>query len=487
MQDQYDVVVVGFGAGGLSAALSSIETAQELESRDLRLAVLERAPAGERGGNTRWSTATFRMKDVDTINDDFVESFAPLGEELQPYVNVLAERAGETIRWVESKGLEFKRGTAVFMTSDDPRIAPVGAGAAIVQTLGGHVESAARGLFFGPSNELAVEVDVRYETTAVGLIRDDSGRVAGVTVQTGDGGTEDLRSRTVILATGGFQGNAELMTRHVGYHVPPICLGGRHNRGEGTQMALDAGAKATGQWDEFHPLPADPRTASANLLTFAALMETVPYSVMVNKSGLRFMDEGASSMDYMYDILGRAVQGQKDQLAFAVFDQKVLEIPGYADAISKDKVYEPFEAESIEGLAELIDVPRDALRNTIAEFNSATPPVDGFEPTATDNLATNQALQPPKSNWARSIDQPPYFAYPVTCAGVFTFGGIGTNERAEVVNGDGEAISGLYATGEVTGLYHEDYVGATSVLRALVFGRIAGEEAVRHAGEHSGV
>lgn len=481
MQETYDVIVVGFGAAALSAVLSAVETAEASQQRDIRISVVERASIENRGGNTRWSTATFRMKDVDTINDDFVEAFGPVTRDSDAYVQELARRAPETIRWVESKGLDFNQGSAVFMTSDDPRIAPTGAGAAIVETLANHVDNAARGLFFGPDNQMAVGVDVRYETTAVGLVLDDVGSIAGLRVRTRSGRLEELRAHTVVIASGGFQGNPEMMTRYLGFDVPPISLGGRHNRGEATQMALAVGAKPAGQWSEFHPLPADPRTATAKLLTFAALMETVPYSIMVNKAGERFMDEGANSMDYLYDVLGRAVQGQKDQLGFAVFDDQVMGIPGYQKAIAKDQAHEPYQSETIEGLAGLIGVPAAKLEATVAAFNAAVPASGEFLPTAKDGLSTDSNLDPPKSNWARPINRPPFYAYPVTCASVFTFGGIGTNERAEVVDTDDTPIAGLYAAGEVTGLYHHDYVGATSVLRALVFGRVAGRNAVDHA------
>ena len=86
---------------------------------------------------------------------------------------------------------------------------------------------------------------------------------------------------------------------------------------------------------------------------------------------------------------------------------------------------------------------------------------------------------PRKSNWARPIAKGPFLAYPMICGNCFTFGGIKVNTRSQVVNTDGDAIPGLYAAGEMTGLYYGTYTGATSVLRGAVFGRIAGQEASR--------
>jgi tricarballylate dehydrogenase len=481
MDDRADVIVVGFGAAGLAATLAAVEAVIAAEQRDARIVVLERATRDDRGGNTRWSTATFRMKDPKTLNDDFVEAFGPRTRDAEAYVQVLADRAVDTLGWVIDKGLVFNPEPDLYMTSDDPRIWPEGAGSAIVDVLGGHVEEAARGRFFGPDGGLAVGVEVMYETTARSLLLDDEGRVAGLEVRTRDGVSERIESRCVVLASGGFQGNPEMMTRYVGFDVPPISIGGRHNKGEGIEMALAVGAGIAGQWNEYHPLPADPRTGRSGLMTFAAVMQTVPYSILVDVHGERFMDEGADSMDHLYDVVGRAVQLRPEQTAFAVFDSKVRSIPGYERAVAKDMVEEPVQADTIEDLATRLGIPPGHLVDSVAAFNAATPSeADGFDPTRKDGVATS-GLTPAKSNWARRIDAPPYFAFPVTCANVFTLGGIATNEAAEVVDRDGVAIPGLFAAGELTGLYHHDYVGATSVLRALVFGRIAGEGAVRHA------
>lgn len=481
MEVSHDVVVVGMGAAGLSAGLAALETAEELATRDVSIAIVERAPREARGGNTRWSTATFRMKDPDTLNDDFVEAFGPRTVDADAYVATLAEQASPTIHWAQSKGLEFTPGPRVFMTSSDHRIQPIGAGAAIVDVLGRHIDEAARGRFFGPEGSLGVGVEVMYDTTAVGLEFDPSGSVAGLVVRDRSGGTRLVRAHTVVLASGGFEGNPEMMVRYLGFDVPPISQGGRYNKGEGIAMALAVGAKPTGQWNQYHPLPADPRSGGAGgLLTFRAVMESIPYSVMVNVNGERFMDEGADSMDYLYDTVGRAVQQQPQQIGYAIFDAKVLRVPGYQEAVS-DKAQEPFTAATLEALATQIGVPEQRLRRAIDQYNAAsTGDVSRFDPGGKDGLATHPDLEPPKSNWARPIDEPPFYAYPVTCAGVFTFGGIGTNERGEVVDADDVPIPGLYAAGEMTGLYHDDYVGATSVLRALVFGRIAGRNALTH-------
>jgi tricarballylate dehydrogenase len=90
---------------------------------------------------------------------------------------------------------------------------------------------------------------------------------------------------------------------------------------------------------------------------------------------------------------------------------------------------------------------------------------------------------PKKSNWARPVERPPFLAFPIICGNCFTFGGLRIDSDARVINADGEIIPGLYAAGEVIGLYYGTYAGATSVLRGAVFGRIAGRHAAKPAAQ----
>ena len=116
-------------------------------------------------------------------------------------------------------------------------------------------------------------------------------------------------------------------------------------------------------------------------------------------------------------------------------------------------------------------------RVQLAEYNQACRPGD-YRPLQLDGVAT-EGLTPPKSNWALPIDKGPLYAYPIISANVFTFGGLKTDQLGRVVDQDGDAIKNLYAAGEMTGLYYGTYTGSTSVLRGMVFGRLAGLHAAR--------
>jgi len=138
----------------------------------------------------------------------------------------------------------------------------------------------------------------------------------------------------------------------------------------------------------------------------------------------------------------------------------------------------PFEAATLAELAALIGVDAGNLASTVASYNAACigDPAQ-FDATVCDGLAASGALSPPKSNWARAIAEPPFLAWPLVGAVAYTFGGLATDDRARVLR-DGAAIPGLYAAGEITGHFYATAPNAVSVLRAFVFGRIAGREAV---------
>ena len=163
-------------------------------------------------------------------------------------------------------------------------------------------------------------------------------------------------------------------------------------------------------------------------------------------------------------------------IAYAVLDSRLFDIPGFERAIRSE--VPPYQAETLEELAAQIGVPAANLRETIDAFNAAaTGNAAQFDATRCDGLAAASALKPPKSNWARAITKPPFLAYPLVGAVAYTFGGLATNEKAEVLCERGP-MPGLYAAGETTGHFYGTAPNAVSVLRALVFGKIAGREAV---------
>lgn len=312
----------------------------------------------------------------------------------------------------------------------------------------------------------------RYRTTAQRLMCAADGRVTGVEV-TDDDGTTVLPAAAVVIASGGFEGSTEHLTAELGgdsttlRHIAP---GVAFNQGEGIRMALEAGGARAGQWNSFHAEPVDPRSDEPE-----ALVMVFPYGILVNIAGRRFLDEGRGTVDETYEATARAVWRQPGSTAWFITDQHFTEVEARDRGILTTK--KPVTADTVEELAAALELPADALAQTIAGYNDSVVGGD-FDWRTPDGLRT-EGLRPPKSNWAVALTRAPFIAYPVACAIVFTFGGVDVDERGRVVRESGEPVPGLYAAGECTGLYHSKYPGGTSVLRGMVFGRIAGQDAAR--------
>ncbi len=461
------IVVVGSGIAGLSAALSAAEAGAAVT-------IVERAAEGEHGGNTRYTEAYLRMKSMDEVADDFIDHFmANTGGYTDPGIvqemvrsyedwsplarsqstvdpdllGAFAEHAGPTLRWLEQAGLRFDFLPTAFITTTTTRLLPVGGGLAMVETLTSACKD--KGVAF------------RFETTARAL-ETDEGTVTGLTTSQGT-----VACDAVILACGGFQGNPEMLARYIGpgaINLRPVARGGHYNKGEGIRMALDIGAAPNGEFGSYHAEPIDPRSGIAEPAIF-----TFPYGILVNKDGRRFADEAPGTVDAHYESVTRRIYEQRDGLAWLITDARLDDVPNWQKGNRTDQP--PVVAQTIDELARVMDLPADALAETLQAFNAACG--DGpFDPLRKDGLATT-GVAPPKSHWARRIDRAPFRAWPVISANVFTFGGLKADRHARVVDHDGQPIPGLYAAGETMGIYYRTYTGSTSVLRGAVFGRQA--------------
>ena len=479
-----DLVIVGCGVAGLSAAVTALQAG-------LSVINLERADAAHFGGNSRWTEAYMRMKNDAEIADDFEDHFARnAGWNIDPNVtdavagpyrdwpaqvrahplidpeviSTFADSVPPTIAWLKTLGLTFGPQPIYLLTQNTTRIAATGGGLAIIETL--------------RDKALALGGEIRYQTTAVDLLRDaEDGAIAGVLAIDPHGKRTRVRARAVLLASGGFQGNAEMMTRYVGLrsrHIRPVAPGGYYNRGEGIQMALNAGAAPAGEYGSYHAEPVDPRSRQAEAVVFI-----YPYGILVNKHAQRFTNEAPGTVDAHYDNITRSIADTPDGIAYVIFDSKVESIPRWKTSIRSDQP--AFSAATLEALAAQIGVPAGALVSTVRDFNAACPAdAQTFTPFSVDHCATT-GLAIEKSHWSRRIEIGPFSAYPIVSANCFTFGGLKVDRDAQVLDHDARVIDGLYAAGETMGIYHQVYNGSTSVLRGLTFGRRAAEHAAQHA------
>lgn len=462
MDNYYDIVIAGCGVAGLSAAVSAIESLVENLNEDITVAVIDRASKEESGGNSKWTGAYLRLQDEKTISPNFREDMINFsgGHSDINIIEKLATEAPNAISWAKGKGVDFEYLPTIFINQSKPRLLPVGGGRQVVDTLTKEVEK--------------MGVTIFYETTAKSIVLNEQGGVEGLYVSNKDMGYKKVRTKSLILATGGFQGNAEMTARYLGnqsYKLKPIAEGGAFNKGEGIQMCIDIGGKTFGQLDSFHAEPVDPRS---NLPE--AVVMLFPYGILVDTEGHRFVDEGEATIDETYEKIARTIWKLSDQVAYCIVDQKLFNVPNYKRGLETDQ--EPIIAESVEELAAKLNINSNTLKTTIEQFNSSVQK-GNYDPMKPDGVCT-KGIFPAKSNWALPIDSPPFVAYPVACANVFTYGGVATDTWARVLNADDIPVPGLYAVGEMAGLYYHKYPGATSFLRAMVYGRISGKEAVKY-------
>ena len=455
------ICVVGSGAAGLTAALAAAKSAHA-QSLACRIVLIDRARQGAHGGNTRFSPSYMRMAAPDRIAPGFENDLTEVsgGRMDTAYIQRLAADAPATIAWLMGHGIAFDQPT-YYLSAGPPRIQPVGGGAAVLREL----ERAARN----------AGVLMRHHSRAERLLVADNGAVEGVEVRTEVGAVEALRACAVVLASGGFAGNGEMLVQHLGPgadSLAPISPGTRFNTGDGIRMALAAGAQAAGDWHGMHAEPVDPRSRNS-----APVVLVYPYGIVVDSSGRRFFDEGTGLVHETWEAFARTIHfATPGRIAYAILDANLHDIDGYQRAIRSE--VPPHQASTIPELAMLIGVPPEVLANAVALYNAAaTGDPARFDATHADGLAADADLSPPKSNWCRPLDRPPYLAYPLIGAIAYTFGGVATNAHAEVLRVGGP-IPGLFAAGEITGHFYGTAPNAVAMLRALVFGRIAGAGAV---------
>jgi tricarballylate dehydrogenase len=487
--DEYDVIVVGGGNAALCAALSAKETAK-------RVLLLERAPEEESGGNSRFTAGLLRIvyngaddlaqlidlskeererTDFGTYTaDQFLDDMARVTEyRCDPdLTEILVKQSFPTALWMRKKGLRFTAawGRQAFKIEGRFKfwggltLEAIGGGPGLVDSL----------------TQIAKKngVEIWYQARAVSLIADDAG-VHGV-VAKHQGKTKQIRSKAVVLAAGGFQANTEMRTRYLGplWELAKV-RGTRFNTGDGIKMALDIGAQPIGNWSGCHAVAWERNAPEFGDLAVGDQFQkhSYPWGIYINAEGKRFVDEGADFRNYTYAKYGRVILNQPGQFAWQIFDAKVK---GQLRDEYRIKQVTKVVANTLEELtSKLDDVNAAQALKEIKAYNAAVRQDIPFNPNVKDGRCTT-GLAVNKSNWANTLDTPPYEAYAVTCGITFSFGGLRINTDGQVINTDGEPIPGLYAAGElVGGIFYFNYPGGSGLTNGAVFGRIAGASAAR--------
>lgn len=488
MEDEYDAIVIGAGNAALCAALSAQEAG-------IDVLVLERAPLQERGGNTTFTAGAMRVAyrgsedivelcpdlteqelattDFGTYTaDDFYDDLAQVSEyRTDPdLADIIVRNSFDTLKWMRSRGVKFHPiyGRQAFKVNGKFKFW----GGLTVEAWGG-----------GPGlvdalAQAAVDsgIEISYGSRAVALLQDGA-RVNGVRVEV-DGISRDVRAKSVILASGGFEANPEWRTRYLGpgWDLAKV-RGTRFNMGDGIKMALEVGAIPWGHWSGAHAVGWELNAPPFGDLAVGDAFQkhSYPFGIMVNADGERFVDEGADFRNYTYAKYGHEILAQPQQFAWQIFDQKVNHLLRDEYRI---KQVTKVTANTLEELSKKLDgVDAERFLATVTKYNEAVQQEHPFDPNSKDGRRT-VGLKPDKTNWANTLDTPPYEAYAVTCGVTFTFGGLKITPNAEVLDTEDRTIPGLFACGElVGGIFYFNYPGGSGLTNGSVFGRIAGNSA----------
>jgi tricarballylate dehydrogenase len=486
-----DVVVVGAGNAALCAALGA-------KDAGANPVVLETAPFDERGGNTffvagstRWifnnieeiqevldlSDEELRIVDFGTYTrENFLEDMGRVTQyRCDPdLTEILVDNARPTLVWMRTKGIRFEPMYKGQSQKIDGRVKFFGG--QVCNFWGGGPELTA-GLFRAAEK---AQIPILYETTATQLIY-EHGKVCGVVAQA-EGETQEIRSKAVVLACGGFESNAEMRARYLGpgYELAKV-RGTQYNNGAGIRMALDIGAMSAGHWSGAHAVGWDRNAPQFGDRAVGDGFQKHSYifSIMVNANGERFVDEGADFRNFTYAKYGHVVQQQPGMFAWQVFDQKVEHLLRDEYRIRQVTKVTANTLQELAGKLEGVD-PK-AFLATVTEYNRAVQTDVPFSPVVKDGRGTT-GLRIPKTNWANTIDTPPFQAYAVACGVTFTFGGVKISPDTNVQNVGGRNIPGLFAAGEmVGGLFYFNYPSGSGLVSGAVFGRRAGTSAARYA------
>ncbi|KAL6852381.1 hypothetical protein ACO1O0_006925 [Amphichorda felina] len=507
-----DVLVVGSGNAGFSAAISAAQ------SGATRVLLIDKCPESWAGGNSYFTAGAYR------VAHDGLASILPLVSnvtpeqaqriDLAPYTTtdfardmhtvcggrsdkhlsrVLVHESGDAVRWLARNGVRFWLSFNRQAYEVDGRIKFWG-GLCLRTPDGG--KSLIQDLRHAAARQ---GVTTCFSTALTGLRHQGSRVVATVSC---DGQARDITAGAVVLAAGGFEASPSLRSQFLGPGWDMAYVRGTpHNTGDALQLAVQTlGAQPYGNWSGCHSVAWDASTAvdpdagdreASNEYTKSGY----PLGLMLNAEGRRFVDEGVDLRNYTYAKFGRAILAQPGHVAFQVWDART-------SAMLRAEEYRPERAEHITGAtieelaaacAEKGLLDREAFVRTVAEYNDAVyahrgeNPGAKFDPSVRDGLSTQsegKRLALAKSNWALPLDQGPFLAVKVTCGVTFTFGGVKIDtETAQLLSAaTGRGIPGVYCCGEmVGGLFYGNYPGGSGLTSGTVFGRRAGRAAAEAA------
>jgi fumarate reductase flavoprotein subunit len=456
---EFDVIVLGAGCAGLVCAIA----AQDLGGKAIVLEKMAR-PAGNTlfaGGvicavGTRLQMNQGIQDSVETFYQDLMKASHQRGD--PDLTRVFAAQSGEGIRWLTDRvGVEWEpileRLPSVRGRLHEVKRPSHRGGAQLIKKL---LSAAAKG-----------RIPLRYKTDALELLANKKNEVCGVRVRTKEG-PQEIRARGgVVMATGGFHANKEMVRAYMpAWAVRMPLRGSKSNTGENITLTQPFQAKLVNM-DQFHcgpihgPTQANPSSA-------------VNYGICVSKEGRRYVNE-----NWTYVTIGKETARKiRDNRAFIILDEEAKKEPLVAERFARYRIARAviWEAEDIAGLAMKAGMKAEELVRTVNEYNEAV------RKKKAGTLVPPNTLPAP-----RLIASPKFYAIPFQGGMTATFGGPLINTQAQVIDTRNRVIPGLYAAGNAAGgLFFEDYLVGSQLGAAVVFGRIAAADACARARKDSG-
>ena len=455
-----DIAIIGGGNAALCAAITAAEDGA-------RVVILESAPKPYRGGNSR-HTRNFRCMHhgplgplVDAYTEDeYLSDLMKVtgGKTDETLARLAIRRSEECLPWMQGHGVRFQPSLSGTLSLARTNAFFLGGGKSLVNA------------YYRTAERLGVEVE--YDAAVTHLELDDN-RISRIDY-TQNGQNHSIAPKAVIVASGGFQADTDWLARAWGPAAKNFLIRGTpYNRGVVLADLLDQGIEQVGDPTQCHAVAIDGRAPKfdGGIVT---RLDCVPFSIVVNKDAQRFYDEGEDVWPKRYAIWGRLVAGQPDQVGYVIIDAKSLNL-------FMPSVFPPIKADTLEELAGKMDLPADALVQTVNDFNAACGDTSGFHPTELDGVGTT-GLNPPKTNWARPISEPPFYGYSLRTGVTFTYLGLKVDENAQCSIGN-RPVANLWAAGETMAgsILGQGYLAGFGMTIGTVFGRIAGKEAAAHA------
>jgi tricarballylate dehydrogenase len=445
---KYDVLVIGGGNAALCAAIS----ARRLGATVL---VLEGAPKFYRGGNTRHTRNMRCAHDAATdiltgpyTEAEFWEDLLRVtgGQTDEELARHMIAESKDILHWIVKQGVRWQPSLGGTLSLGRTNSFFLGGGRAMLNAL------------YLTAEQLGVEI--LYDAEVLDL-EIDHGMFLSAVLKQGDSHAK-VSAATLVAAAGGFEANIEWLKQYWGEAADNFLIRGTpYNRGSILKMLLDKDVQEVGDPTQCHAVAIDARAPKfdGGIIT---RHDSVVFGIVVNNKALRFYDEGEDIWPKRYAIWGRLVAAQPDQIAYIIFDSSVLT---------------SFIAE----LAGKFELDAAMLEKTIADFNAAVRP-GTFDHTILDDCRT-EGLTPPKTHWARKIETPPYYAYPVRPGITFTYLGTRVNKQARMLMKDGKPSANMFAAGEIMAgnVLGKGYAAGIGMTIGSVFGRIAGREAAQNA------